>query len=257
MELLRNKNVVVTGVLNNSSIAYRVAELAVAEGADVILTGFGRGLSITRRAAAKISPDIPVIELDASDPASVDRAATTVARSWERVDAIVHSIGFAPPSCLDRPMQETPWEDVATAIRVSAFSLSELARAFGPLLKRADGSAMVGLDFDATIAWPGYNWMGVAKAALESISRYLARDLAPLGTRVNLVSAGPIRTIAAKSIDAFRDLQDSWGQRAPLGWDPTDATGVARAVVALCSDWFPQTTGELIHVDGGFHATGA
>ncbi len=257
MELLINKNVIVTGVLNNSSIAYRVAELAVAEGAEVILTGFGRGMSITKRAAAKIDPQIPVVELDASDPISVNAAADTVTAQWDHVDAIVHSIGFAPPSCLDRPMQDTPWEDVATAIRVSAFSLSELGRAFRPLLEKANGSAMVGLDFDATIAWPGYNWMGVAKAALESISRYLARDLAPIGTRVNLVSAGPIRTIAAKSIDAFRDLQDSWGERAPLGWDPMDATGVARAVVALCSDWFPQTTGELIHVDGGFHATGA
>ncbi|MHB8189450.1 MAG: enoyl-ACP reductase FabI [Ferrimicrobium sp.] len=257
MGILTNKHIVVTGVLNSSSIAYKVAELALAEEGSVILTGFGRGLSITKRVAAKLDPSLEVVELDVSNPESVDAAKDKIALRWDRVDGIVHSVGYAPPSCLDHDMLTTPWPDVATAIQVSAYSLKELARAFAPLLNAAKSSSLVGLDFDATVAWPGYNWMGVAKATMESLSRYLARELAPMGTRVNLVSAGPILTIAAKQVGAFRGFQDSWGDRAPLGWDVNDATPVAKAVVALVSDWFPMTTGEIIHVDGGYHAMGA
>lgn len=257
MGILDDKQLLITGVLNTSSIAYQVASVARNEGAQTVLTGFGRGLSITRRVAAKLGSDVAVIELDASDPASVDQAATTLRQTWTRVDGIVHAIGYAPPSCLDQPMLDTPWDDVATAIHVSTYSLAELARAFRPLLIEAHGASIVGLDFDATIAWPGYNWMGVAKAGLESLSRYLARELGTDQIRVNLVSAGPIRTIAAKSVEAFKMFQDNWGGRSPLGWDPQNAEPVARGVVALLSDFFPMTTGELIHVDGGYHAFGA
>ncbi|WP_298335308.1 enoyl-ACP reductase FabI [Ferrimicrobium sp.] len=257
MGILDEKQLLITGVLNTSSIAYHIASVARNEGAETILTGFGRGLSITRRVAAKLGADVQVIELDAGDPTSVDQAAVEVGKRWSHLDGIVHAIGYAPPSCLDKPMLEAPWEDVAIALQVSAFSLSELARAFRPLLAAAEGASIVGLDFDATVAWPGYNWMGVAKAGLESLSRYLARELGGSQIRVNLISAGPIRTIAAKSIDAFKMFQDNWGDRSPLGWDPENALPVARSVVALLSDFFPMTTGELIHVDGGYHAFGA
>ncbi|WP_298209494.1 enoyl-ACP reductase FabI [Ferrimicrobium sp.] len=257
MGILDEKQLLITGVLNTSSIAYHIARVARDEGADTILTGFGRGLSITRRVASKLGGDVRVIELDAGDPASVNQAAVQVQESWSHLDGIVHAIGYAPPSCLDQPMLQAPWEDVATALHVSTFSLSELARAFRPLLAAAKGASIVGLDFDATVAWPGYNWMGVAKAGLESLSRYLARELGDSQIRVNLISAGPIRTIAAKSIEAFKMFQDNWGDRSPLGWDPEDAVPVARSVVALLSDFFPKTTGELIHVDGGYHAFGA
>jgi len=257
MGILNDKQLLITGVLNTSSIAYHVARVARDEGAETILTGFGRGLSITRRVAAKLGADVEVIELDASDSGSVDQAAAALRDRWEHVDGIVHAIGYAPPSCLDAPMLDAPWDDVATAIHVSTYSLAELARAFRPLLAEAHGASIVGLDFDATVAWPGYNWMGVAKAGLESLNRYLARELGPDQVRVNLISAGPIRTIAAKSIEAFKMFQDNWGDRSPLGWDPEDAEPVARSVVALLSDFFPKTTGELIHVDGGYHAFGA
>lgn len=257
MGILDGKRLLVTGVLNTSSIAYRVAEIALAEGATIVLSGFGRGLSITRRVATKLDPDLEVIELDAADPASAARARTEIGARFQALDGVVHAIGYAPPSCLDGPMLETPWEDVSTALQVSTYSLALLGRVFSDLLAAAGSSAIVGLDFDARVAWPGYNWMGVAKAGLESLARYLARELGPHGVRVNLVSAGPIRTIAAKSIDAFARFQEEWTVRAPLGWDPNDATAVAKSVVALLSDYFPATTGELIHVDGGFHAFGA
>jgi len=257
MGILAGRRVLVTGVLNTSSIAYHVARVALSEGAEVHLSSFGRARSITQRVAAKLGITSEILELDVQDPASVDAAAAWLAARYDHLDAVVHSIGYAPPSCLDRPMLEAPWDDVAVALEVSAYSLAELARAFRGLLAAGSTPAIVGLDFDATVAWPGYNWMGVAKAAFESLARYLARELGPDGIRVNLVSAGPVRTIAAKSIDAFRTFQDSWGTRAPLGWDPEDATPVARSVVALCSDFFPATTGEIVHVDGGYHAVGA
>jgi enoyl-[acyl-carrier protein] reductase I len=255
MGILDGRRILITGVLNTSSIAYRVAELALDEGAEILLTGFGRGLSITRRAATKLGLGEEVVELDVSDPVSVDSAREQVAKTWPSLDGIVHSIGFAPPSCLDQDMCSAPWSDVAVALHVSAYSLSELVRAFREML--TSGSGIVGLDFDATVAWPGYNWMGVAKAGLESLTRYLARDLGPRGVRVNLVSAGPIRTVAAKSIESFRTFQDSWSDKAPLGWDPADATSVAKAVLCLLSSYFPMTTGEIVHVDGGYHILGA
>ena len=257
MGILEGKQLLVTGVLNTSSIAFRVSELAIEEGAEIILSGFGRGLSITRRVAEKLSGGVDVIDLDAADPDSVSRAARDVEDRFGKLDGLVHAIGYAPPSCLDRPMLQASWDDVATAIHVSTYSLADLLRAFLPLLERPSSASVVGLDFDATVAWPGYNWMGVAKAGLESLSRYLAGEVGKHGIRVNLVSAGPIRTIAAKSIDAFKSFQDSWTDRSSLGWDPTDSTAVAKAVVSLLSDYFPKTTGEIIHVDGGYHAFGA
>ncbi len=255
MGLLDGKNIVVTGVLTDASLGFGVAKLALAEGAQVVLTGFGRGLSITERTARKLGAGIPVFELDVSDPAHLDAVRDKVAQHWGRVDGVLHSIGFAPDVCLGDDFLAARWDDVAVAMNVSAYSYKALADAFVPLM--TSGGAFVGLDFDNTVAWPAYNWMGVAKSALESVSRYLAKELGPRGIRVNLVAAGPVRTMAAKSIPGFKRFEEVWGDRAPLGWDIEDNSAVARACVALLSDWFPATTGEIVHVDGGYHAVGA
>ncbi|GAC1375470.1 MAG: enoyl-ACP reductase FabI [Acidimicrobiales bacterium] len=253
--LLDGKRIVVTGVLNHDSIAFSVARFAQEQGAEIVLTSFGRIMSITQRVARRLPTTPDVLELDVSDPQHHAALAEELGRRWGRVDGVLHAIGFAPSTALGGNFLETPWEDVATAVQVSAYSLKPLAAGLAPLM--APGSSVVGLDFDATVAWPGYDWMGVAKAAFESCARYLARDLGPKGIRVNLVAAGPIRTTAAKSIPGFNLFEDVWDGRAPLGWDVRDPEPIARACVALLSDLFPATTGEIIHVDGGFHAMGA
>jgi enoyl ACP reductase len=255
MGLLDDKRIVVTGVLTDASLGFGVARLAQEEGAEVVLTGVGRGLSLTERIARKLPSPAEVLELDVTVPEHVVRVRETLAERWGRVDGVLHSIGFAPQSCLGEDFMGAPWEDVAVAMQVSAYSLKTLADCFVPLMTR--GGGIVGLDFDATVAWPAYNWMGVAKAGLESLARYLARELGADGIRVNLVAAGPVRTMAAKSIPGFDQFENAFASRAPLGWDVGNAPGVAKACVALMSDWFPQTTGEMIHVDGGYHAIGA
>lgn len=255
MGLLEGKKIVVTGVLTDASLAYGVARIAIAEGADVVLTGAGRALSLTRRTARKLADDIAVYELDVTVPEHLESVRSELASRWGRVDGVVHSIGFAPEACLGEDFLAPSWDDVSVAMHVSAYSLKALAEAFVPLMP--PGSTFVGLDFDNTVAWPAYNWMGVAKSALESINRYLARALGPQGIRCNLVAAGPVRTMAAKSIPGFATFEDVWDDRAPLGWDVNNAEPVARTTVALLSDWFPSTTGEMVHVDGGYHATGA
>ena len=256
MGLLDGKRILVTGVLTDASLAFGVARLAMEEGAEVVLSGAGRGLSLTRRTARKLPAEAEVLEIDVTDSAQVQAAAEQLAGRWDRLDGVLHAIGFAPPDCLGGDIMRAGWDDVSVALHVSAYSLKALVEAFAPLLIAAGRSSVVGLDFDARVAWPAYDWMGVAKAALESLSRYLARDLGPKGVRVNLVAAGPVRTMAAKSIPSFSAFEDTWGGRAPLGWDVSDAEPVARACVALLSDWFPMTTGELLHVDGGVHAMG-
>jgi enoyl-[acyl-carrier protein] reductase I len=254
--LLDNKRLLVTGVLTHDSLAYGVARLAEEEGAEVVLTGFGRGLSLTRRTAARLPRPTDVLELDVTAPDDGPAAAEALAERWDGLDGVVHAIGYAPAACLSGDLVGAGWEDVAATVEVSAYSLAVLAKAFAPLLAKSGGGSIVGLDFDAAVAWPAYNWMGVAKAALESLSRYLARDLGASGIRVNLVAAGPVRTVAAKSIPGFARFEEVWDGRAPLGWDVRDGEPVARACVAMLSDWFPKTTGEIIHVDGGFHAVG-
>jgi len=257
MGILDGKRVLVTGVLTDASLAFAVAARAQQEGAAVVLTGAGRGLSLTRRTARKL-PDPPdVLELDVTEPAHLDALRDELAARWGGVDGILHAIGFAPPACLGGGFLDAGWDDVAVALHVSAYSLKALTVGLLPLLVVAGGGSVVGLDFDARVAWPAYDWMGVAKAALESTARYLARDLGDRRVRVNLVAAGPIKTMAARSIPGFEKFEDVWADRAPLGWDVTDAEPVARACVALLSDWFPMTTGEMIHVDGGYHAVGA
>ncbi|MEU7689349.1 enoyl-ACP reductase FabI [Microbispora hainanensis] len=254
MGLLDGKRLLVTGVLTDASIAFNVAKLAQEEGAQVVLTGFGR-LSLVERIAKRLPEPPPVIELDVQNNEHLDTLADRVGAHLDGLDGVVHSIGFAPQTCLGGNFLNTSWEDVATAVHVSTYSFKSLAVACLPLMK--EGGAIVGLDFDATKAWPVYDWMGVAKAGLESCSRYLARDLGKHGIRVNLVAAGPLRTMAAKSIPGFKEFEDSWPERAPLGWDLADTAPAAKACVALMSDWFPATTGEIVHVDGGVHAMGA
>ena len=254
MGLLEGKRLLVTGVITDASIAFSIARIAQQEGAQVVLTGFGR-MSLVERVARKLPEPPPVVELDVADPEHLASLADRVREHVDGLDGVVHSIGFAPASCLGGGFLDTPWEDVSTAVQVSAFSLKSLATATLPLFGD-EGGSIVGLDFDARFAWPGYDWMGVAKAGLESVSRYLARELGPRHIRVNLIAAGPIRTMAAKSIPGFSTFEDAWSGRAPLGWNNSDAEPVARSTCALLSDWFPATTGELLHVDGGFHAMG-
>lgn len=254
--LLEGKHIVVTGVLTEASIAYAVARKAQEEGAQLVLTSFGRAMRLTERTARRLADPPPVLELDVTDPDHFDALAADLEARWGTVDGAVHAVGFAPESCLGGGFLDAPWRDVATALEVSTYSLKALAAACLPLM-RGSGGSIVALDFDNTVAWPQYDWMGVAKAALESTARYLARDLGPEGIRVNLVCAGPLRTMAAKAIPGFGEFEAAWKQRAPLGWDVTDAEPVARACTALLSDWLPATTGEMLHVDGGFHAVGA
>ncbi len=250
--LLEGRTILVTGVLNDSSIAFSVARLAQEEGATVLLSSFGRVMSITARVARKLPDAVEIVELDVTSPEDLESLAERLPAD---LDGVVHAIGFAPPSCLGGGFLDAPWEDVATAMQISAYSLKALTVAALPRLR--DHGSVVGLDFDNQHhAWPVYDWMGVAKAAFESTARYLARDLGPRGIRVNLVAAGPLRTLAARSIPGFEQFEAAWAERAPLGWDVRDREPAARAVVALLSDWFPATTGEIVHVDGGFHAVG-
>jgi enoyl ACP reductase len=255
MGLLDGKNIVVTGVLTDASLAYAVARVAQAEGATIVLTGAGRGLSLTQRTARKLDGDVEVLELDVTVPAHLTAARDALAARWGRVDGVVHAIAYGPPATLGDDFMGAQWDDVAVAVHVSAYSLKALADAFVPLM--TDGGAFVGLDFDNRQAWPAYNWMGVAKSALQSVNRYLAKELGPRRIRCNLVAAGPVRTMAAKSIPGFAKFEDVWDERAPLGWDIADPSPVAKSCVALLSDFFPATTGEIVHVDGGFHAVGA
>ncbi|MEZ0580605.1 enoyl-ACP reductase FabI [Nocardioides sp. MH1] len=259
MGILDGKNILVTGVTHDSSIAFAVARFAQEQGATVLISNFGRALRITQRIARRLPTLPPVLELDVTDPAHLEALPALVREhigEGATLDGVVHSIAYGnPETLLGGNFLDGPWEDVAQAVQVSAYSLKSLAVAARPLMPA--GGSIVGLTFDATVAWPAYDWMGVAKAGLESTSRYLARDLGPQGIRVNLVSAGPLRTLAAKAIPGFGDLEDMWKTRAPLGWDNTDTEPTARAVGALLSDLFPATTGEIVHVDGGFHAMGA
>ena len=251
--LLAEKRILVTGVLNDASIAFSVAQRAQEEGAEVVLTSFGRAMSLTQRAARRLPTEPDVVELDVTDAEHLDALA---GRVGGRLDGVLHAVAFAPESCLGGGFLTAPWEDVSVALQISAYSLKSLAMACKPLM--GAGGSIVGLDFDnSRNAWPVYDWMGVAKAAFEATARYLARDLGPDGIRVNLVAAGPLRTIAAKSIPGFAKFEEVWDERAPLGWDVKDAAPVASACVALLSDLFPATTGEMLHVDGGFHAIGA
>jgi enoyl ACP reductase len=252
--LLKGKRLLITGVLTDKSIAFSVARIAAEQGATVVLTGVGRSLSLTTRIAKRLPGEPPVIPLDVTSEEDLELLPNRLREHIDGLDGVLHAIGFAPPDALGKGLLDTPWESVGTALQISTWSYPALARAALPLMER--GSSYVGLDFDARVAWPAYDWMGVAKAGLESTNRYLARDLGAHGIRSNLVSAGPLKTMAAKAIPGFGQFEDAWSTRAPLGWDVTDPEPTARACVALMSDWFPATTGQIVYVDGGFSAVG-
>jgi enoyl-[acyl-carrier protein] reductase I len=255
MGLLDGKRVLVTGVLTDSSIAFHVARIAQEQGATVVLTGFGR-LSLVERIARRLPDPPPVLELDVTDADQLASLAERVAAHVDRLDGVVHGIANAPAGALGGNFLDTTWTDVSAALHVSTYSLKALAMATLPLMQER-GGAIVGMDFDAALAWPAYDWMGVAKAGLESCARYLAKYLGQYKIRVNLMAAGPLRTMAAKSIPGFDQFESIWDGRAPLGWDLHNHDPAARACVALLSDWFPATTGEIVHVDGGVHAIGS
>jgi enoyl-[acyl-carrier protein] reductase I len=253
--MLAGKKLLVTGVINRESIAFEVARQAQEAGAEVVLTGFGRAKRMTERAAQRLPQPPDVLELDVNDPAQLEAVAADLAERWGRVDGILHAIAFAPEDALGGRFLETPPESAAIAFQTSAYSLKALAVALADLFPE-EGASVVGMDFDGQVAWPVYDWMGVAKAALEAVARYLARDLGPRGVRVNLVSAGPLGTLAARGIPGFGDLATAWQRQAPLGWDVEDPAPVAAAVLFLLSDLSRAITGEILHVDGGFHAMG-
>jgi enoyl ACP reductase len=251
--LVDGKRLLITGVLTPDSIAYTVAREALDNGAEVVLTGFGRSRSLTEKSAKRLPREVDVLELDVNRPEDIRTVSDELARRWGGLDGVLHAIAFAPADALGGNFLGTPYASAATAFQVSAFSLKELAAGLLPVLEGHDAS-VVTMDFDARFAWPLYDWMGVCKAALEAVTRYLARDLGPRGVRVNAVSAGPLRTMAARNIPGFELFADVWARRAPLGWDLRDPTDVARTVLWLFSDWSRRVSGEIVHVDGGFHA---
>lgn len=256
MGILEGKRILVAGVTLDTSIGFATAKVAQEQGATVLISNFGRALNITKRIAGRLPVTPPVLELDVSNPEHLAGLADQVREHVDGLDGLVHSIAYGnPETILGGKFLDGPWEDVSHSLHVSAYSLKSLSMACLPLM--GEGGSIVGLTFDATVAWPGYDWMGVAKAALESTARYLARDLGPHGIRCNLVSAGPLKTLAAKAIPGFEKFENPWLDRAPLGWDPTDLEPTGRTIVALLSDFFPRTTGEIVHVDGGYHAMGA
>ncbi len=256
MGILDGKRILVAGVTMDSSIGFATAKVAQEQGATVLISNFGRALGITRRIAKRLPVEPPVLELDVTNEEHLAGLADAVREHVDGLDGVVHSIAYGnPATLLGGKFMSGPWEDVAQALHVSTYSLKSLSQACVPVMGR--GGSIVGLTFDASVAWPAYDWMGVAKAGLESCSRYLARDLGPEGIRVNLVAAGPLKTLAAKAIPGFEDLESMWESRAPLGWDNGDHRPTALAVCALLSDFFPATSGEIVHVDGGFHAVGA
>jgi enoyl ACP reductase len=254
--LLEGKRLLITGVLTPQSIAFAVARIAQEEGAEIVLTSFGKAMGLTEKSARRLPHPPEVLEVDANDDAHIERLRDDLGSRWGRVDGFLHAIAFAPQDALGGEFLNTPYESAAVAFRTSAFSLKALAVGLLPLMQE-DGGAIVSMDFDASVAWPIYDWMGVSKAALEAVSRYLARYLGPQGIRVNCVSAGPLRTMAAKSIPGFDILANAWGKRAPLNWNVHDPDPVARTVAFLLSDWSKGITAEIVHVDGGYHAIGA
>jgi len=254
--VLEGKKLLITGVLTPQSIAFAAARSAQEHGAEIVLSNFGRTVSLTEKTAKRLPAPADVLDLDVTDPEQIDAARAELASRWGNLDGILHAIAFAPQDALGGNFLHTPWESVATAIQTSAFSLKALAVGMLPLLEASGGGSIVSFDFDAQVAWPIYDWMGVAKAGLEAVTRYLARDLGPKGIRVNTVSAGPIRTMAGKGIPGFDKITDGWASRAPLGWDATDPSSVGDTVTFLFSDLSRGITGEMIHVDGGFHAMG-
>jgi enoyl-[acyl-carrier protein] reductase I len=259
MPLLKDHRILITGVLTDDSLAFGIAKRALEEGATIALSGAGRGLSLTKRTARKLGDVGEIVELDVTNPDQVEAAAAELTTRFGRLDGLVHAIGMAPPSCLGNGMFASPFEDVATALHISTYSLAALVGAFRPLLQKSEalgGASVIALDFDGSRAYPAYDWMGVMKAALESLGRYVAKEVGPDKIRVNMLAAGPIRTVAAKSVPGFSQFEDAWTDKAPLGWDVYDSSAIADTAVAMLSPLLRSTTASIIYVDGGFHSMG-
>ena len=255
--ILEGKKILVTGVLTPASIAFAIADMAQREGAEIVLTSFGRAMSLTEKSARRMKPTPEILEMDVNQQEQIDAVAETLRERWGRLDGFLHAIAYAPADALGGNFLSAPWESVQTAFRTSSYSLKAMAQSLAPLM-REHGGSIVTLDFDnSTQAWPVYDWMGVCKAALESVTRYLARYLGRYQIRVNALAAGPLETMAAKGIPGFEQFRDTWSKRSPLGWDTQDRTPVARMACVLLSDYSSATTGEIVHVDGGYHAMGA
>src|SRR3989441_11732994 len=254
--ILEGKKILVTGVLTPASIAFAIAQEAQNEGADIILTSFGRVMSLTEKSARRMNPTPDILEMDVNKQEQIDTLAQTLKQRWGRLDGFVHAIAFAPGDALGGNFMTAPWESVQTAFQTSAYSLKAMAQSLSPLM--TEGGSIVTLDFDnSTQAWPVYDWMGVCKAALESVTRYLARDLGQYRIRVNALAAGPLETMAAKGIPGFGQFRDSWSHRSPLGWDTGNRVPVAKMPCGLLSDLAPPPTGEMLHVHCAYHAMGA
>jgi enoyl-[acyl-carrier protein] reductase I len=252
--MLQGKRLLVTGVLTKNSIAFSVAKEALEHGAEIVLTSYGRTRSLTERSARQLA-DVPpvVLELDVTREEDFARLRAEIEDRWGELSGVLHAIAHAPADALGGNFIATPLASAVEAFTVSAFSYNALAGCLAPLLK--PGGSIVGLDFDASRVWPAYDWMGVAKASLESVNRYLARDLGPRGIRANLIAAGPIRSVSASvGFRSFDLLAGAWADSAPLGWNAGDAQTIAGAACFLFSDWSRAITGEILHVDGGLHA---
>jgi len=257
--LLDGKKLLITGVLTDDSIAFAVARVAQEQGAEILLTNVGKGVRLTQKVARRLPSPPDVMQMDVNSIDDVAAVSDELMRRWGRVDGVLHGIAFAPQDALGGNFLSAPWESVMVAFQTSAYSLKGLTVGLLEPLKVAGadgGASVVSLTFDGRFAWPIYDWMGVAKAGLEATTRYLARDLGDLGIRVNTVSAGPIRTMAGKSIPGFDAIAGHWLERSPLPWSLTDATPIGQMCCFLLSDMAPMTTGEMVHVDGGYHAMG-
>lgn len=255
-QLLAGKKLLITGVVNADSIAYDTAVAAIDAGAEIVLSGLGRDIDHTRDAATTLGVSVDVIEADLTEPDDLDSLAEHLRNRWGHLDGVLHAVAFAPRQALSDSFLDAPIDPVMRAFHTSVHTYASLARLLRDLAPSTGGS-IVGLDFDATRAWPVYNWMGVCKSALESANRYVARDLGPHNIRANLVAAGPLHTRAASAIGSFERLLGAWEQQSPMTWDPHDNTPVADATIFLLSDLARMITGEILHVDGGYHAMAA
>ena len=253
--LLSGKRVLVLGLMDNRSFAWSIGQAASAEGADVLYTCQRERIvrGFFRRNEADLG-DAQLIEADVTDETSVEKA---IAEAGAPLHGLVFSVAFASPeTCLGGRMDAAPVEDVLKALHVSAVSLATVCKHAVPAM--TEGGSIVALSFDSQHSYPGYNWMGVAKAALEALVRGLQRDYGPLGVRVNTLSAGPQETLAASHIPGFSEIASIYPPRAPLGWNlSTSGEAVGRAACLLLSDLATGIGGTVLTVDGGAHSMGA
>jgi enoyl-[acyl-carrier protein] reductase I len=253
--LMGGKTALVLGIANKWSLAFAIAQAFVREGADVILTYQGdRQRQRVEELAAALSPEVRAMACDVTKPEELDRLAASIGNNEGKLDAVVHSIAFANPEDLSRPFVETSREGYLLAQEVSSYSLVAVARTLAPLMKNG-GSILTLTYLGAVKVVPNYNVMGVAKAALEAVVRYLASDLGPVNIRVNAISAGPVKTASARGIKDFSKVLEAVAAHAPLRRN-TDPAEVADAAVFLACGLGRGVTGNVLYVDAGFQVMG-